>query len=151
MAIQMLAAALIAAICIAGRLANWPRRMLLARMLGLATCWMTVLGLATEPSTYILISPALAWSIWECWLRVPDAAGIRRPVPVPGGTPSRVILASAYGLLILAYVALWFPWGKMVNTFGPEPLAGTLLFGYLVHRSVVELKSARRPALALAH
>jgi len=151
MALQLLAAALIAAICIAGRLADWPRRMLLARMLGLATCWMTVFGLATEPSTYILISPALAWSIWECWLRPPSATGVKRSGRAPGGMPSRVLLGCAYGLLILAYVALWFPWGKKVNTFGPEPLAGTLLFGYLVYRSIVELRFARRQVLAVAH
>jgi hypothetical protein len=150
MAVQLLAAALIAAICLAGRLAGWPRRMLLARMLGLATCWMTVLGLATEPSTYILISPALAWSIWECWLRPPDAISNQRPGRSAGGMPSRVVVGGAFGLLILAYVALWFPWGKKVNTFGPEPLAGMLLFGYLIYRSVVELRSVRRPVPALA-
>jgi hypothetical protein len=37
-------------------------------------------------------------------------------------------------------VFLWFPWGRIPNSYGPEPLAGTLILGYLVARSLRELR-----------
>ena len=79
LAVRLTAAAGIAGLCAAGRLAGWPRRLLLGRMLGLATCWMTLLGSATEASTYLLIAPALAWSLVEVWLGAARPRGPGRP------------------------------------------------------------------------
>ena len=146
MGVQVVAAGAIAAVCLAGRLAGWPRRMLLARMLGLACCWMTVLGMATEPSTYILVAPALAWSLWEVWLRPAGGAGLQ-PTDgwgAPGGKAARVVLVASYVLLMSVYVMFWFPWGKVAASYAPEPLAGVLLFGYLMARSVWELRGGKR-------
>jgi len=143
MALQLLVAGTIAAICIAGRLAGWPRRSLLARTFGMATCWMTAFGMATEPSTYILVAPTLAWSIWEVWLR-PSRRATYHGGHSPGGAASRIVLAGCLVLLIMAYVFLWFPWGRIPNSYGPEPLAGTLLLGYLIVRSVRELRGVRK-------
>lgn len=134
---------------IAGRLANLPRRVLLTRTLGMAVCWMTAFGMATEPSTYILVSPILAWSIWETWLRPTANAAIHDGV-VPGGWISRSSLLMAYGLFILAYVVLWFPFGHWANSFGQEPLAGVLLLGYLMVRSGREVRFRHRHRVGAA-
>lgn len=145
LAVQAVAAAFIAALCLAGQRAGWPRRRLLARMLGMACCWMRVFGQATEPSTYILIAPALAWSLWEVWLQ-PAAQRAGHPSgadSMPGGTASRAVLVTSYVLSISVYVMFWFPWGRAPASYGPEPLAGLLLFGYLIVRSVRELKAAK--------
>ncbi|MDB5173383.1 MAG: hypothetical protein JWN51_2156 [Phycisphaerales bacterium] len=121
-AIELAAGALIGAVCIGGIRARWSTRRLLTRMLGLSVCWMTVLGQATEPSTYVLVAPTLAWAMWESTLR-PHTRFARA---------SRVVLFTSYALFITAYVALWFPKGKQINGVGLEPLAGVLLFGYLL-------------------
>src|SRR5262249_51258876 len=65
--IQLLAAAGVAALCLAGRWVGWPKRRLLTALLLLGTCWMTVFGPATESCTYILLAPALAWALLEAW------------------------------------------------------------------------------------
>jgi hypothetical protein len=140
--VQVVVAGLIAAICYAGRMAGWPRRILVSRTLGLAACWMTAFGMATEPSTYILVAPTLAWSLWEVWLR-PTRYAITHGGQSPGGLASRIALVAAYLLFITAYVFLWFPWGRIANSYGPEPLAGVLIMGYLLARSVRELRGNR--------
>ncbi|MDB5331078.1 MAG: hypothetical protein JWP03_2229 [Phycisphaerales bacterium] len=127
-ALELFAGAAIGMLCIAGRRAGWPTRLLLARMLGLSVCWMTVFGQATEPSTYVLVAPTLAWALWETSLR-------------PGKPTARAVLISSYALFIAAYVVLWFPWGKRVNGIGLEPLAGLLLFGHLLVECVRDLAS----------
>lgn len=142
-AVEAAAAALIAAICVAGRLANWPQRRLLTRMLSLAACWMTALGPATEPSTYILIAPALAWSLWESSLRISRTEPNDSPA-VSAGAAGRIVLVTAYLLLMATHVLLWFPWGRRANSFGLDPAAGLLLFGYLIRRSIKELTPGRQ-------
>src|SRR5579875_1567613 len=61
--VQLASAAGCAALCLAARLRGWPRRDVLAVILVLGTCWMTLCGPATESSTYILLAPALAWTV----------------------------------------------------------------------------------------
>jgi hypothetical protein len=139
MSLQVVVAGLIALVAVAGQRAGWPRRMLLSRVLGLVACWMTVLGMATEPSTYILLAPTLAWSLWETWLR-PSRRSVIHGRNSPGGVGSRTVLVAAYLLFLTGYVFLWFPWGKRANSYGPEPLGGLLLLGYLLVRSLRELK-----------
>lgn len=144
MGVQAVSAVAIAALTLAGRAAGWPRRVLIPRTLGLATVWMTAIGNATEPSTYILIFPTLAWSLWEIWVQ----RGAHRAGRSPGGAVGRVVLIAAYCLFMMAYVFLWFPGGKRLNSYGPEPLAGLLILGYLVVRSVRELRSRNRAAFS---
>lgn len=127
--VQLSVAAAIAAVCLAGQRAGWSRRRLLARIFGLSVCWMTVFGQATEPSTYVLVAPALAWAIWEAWLPRPDARSRFR----------QAVLLTSYVLFITAYVVLWNPRGKHINSFGFEPLGGLILFVYLMVDCVSDL------------
>ncbi|HEY7328675.1 MAG TPA: glycosyltransferase family 87 protein [Gemmataceae bacterium] len=61
--VQLASAAGCAILCLVARLRGWPRRDLLAVILVLGTCWMTLCGPATESSTYVLLAPALAWTV----------------------------------------------------------------------------------------
>jgi hypothetical protein len=63
LAVQLASAAGCAALCLAARLRGWPRREVLAIILVLGSCWMTLCGPATESSTYVLLAPALAWTV----------------------------------------------------------------------------------------
>jgi hypothetical protein len=61
--VQLISAAGCAALCLTLRLRGWPHRDILAAILVTGTCWMTLLGPATESSTYVLLAPALAWMV----------------------------------------------------------------------------------------
>ncbi|MHB1424513.1 MAG: glycosyltransferase family 87 protein [Gemmataceae bacterium] len=69
--VQLAAAAGCASLCLTLRLHGWPRRDVLTAILVLGTGWMTLCGPATESSTYMLLAPALAWTVYraerECW------------------------------------------------------------------------------------
>lgn len=113
-ALQLLTAAAIAAFCVAASLAGWPRRRLLSVLLALGVCWMTLLGPATESSTYVLLAPSLSWSLFEAW---------RRPHPLW----LRVGLSAAYGLFLSAGIAGWFPFVLKAHALGLHPLGALLL------------------------
>jgi hypothetical protein len=133
-AIEMGAGAGMALLCLAGARANWPRRRLLTFLLGLGCCWMTLFGPATESCTYILIAPVLAWSVLE---------GSVNSLP----PWLRGLLLAAYGLLLAAALACWFPGGRSLHAFGIQPLAGLLL---LVRVLAEPIAWHRRPFGALA-
>jgi hypothetical protein len=63
--VQLVSAAGCAVLCLALRLRGRPRREVLAAILVLGTCWMTLCGPATESSTYVLLAPALAWLVFR--------------------------------------------------------------------------------------
>jgi hypothetical protein len=125
-AIQLIAALLIALLCHAGQIRRWPNRLLLGRTLALACCWMTVLGPSTENNTYILIAPSLVWALCDAWFD-------------PSRRVERAFLITSYALLICSVVALWFPFGRSLNAYGFAPLGGLLFFGLLFARSVMEV------------
>jgi hypothetical protein len=140
--IQLVAAAIIALICAvkSGNLLQGRREEqrpangdmqecdALLFLFALASCWMTVLGSATESCTYILLGPALAVVVVQAWLE---------------GRPrwERTILAVSYGLLLIAQLSSWFPFGTQFHSYGPQPAGGLLFFIYLL----VRLLAVRRP------
>jgi hypothetical protein len=129
--LQLVAGAGMAALCLAGRHAGWPRRRLLVFAVGLGCCWMTLFGPATESCTYLLLAPTLAW-------------GLLAPATPTWG---RVWLAGSYGLLVVAAAACWFPGGRAIQALGLQPLAGLLLLTFMVAESVSGgLAAVRRTA-----
>jgi glycosyl transferase family 87 len=131
LAIQFFAAVGIAGLCLARRRGERPHRQFLIAVLGLGCCWMTVLGPATESCTYMLLAPALAWAVIEtcAWDNRPTCPWTSGPL-VPRG--ARGVVLASYGLFLVSQVMLWFPWGSRFNNLGSQPVAGLLLFGYLL-------------------
>ncbi|MGA3169692.1 MAG: glycosyltransferase family 87 protein [Chthoniobacteraceae bacterium] len=64
-AIQLLGGLGIASLCLVGNLKNWHRDRLLTGLFSLVSCWMVLLGPATEPATYILLAPAVVLALIE--------------------------------------------------------------------------------------
>jgi hypothetical protein len=112
--IQMTSGVGALALCLLGRRAGWSRRQVLMATLVLSTCWMTLLGPATESCTYMLLAPALAWAVMSA-----AAADISRSV--------RCLVIGSYGLFTLAALAVWFPGGSRWHALGVQPLAALLL------------------------
>jgi len=82
-ALEFLSAGAIAAVCLLGRMRNWPPNRLLGALFTLACCWMVLLGPATESPTYILLAPAAVFAAVQAfeeprpvWLRALAAAAL---------------------------------------------------------------------------
>jgi hypothetical protein len=131
LAIQVLAAAGVAAVCVAGRWAGRPPRALLTAVTGLGCCWMTLLGSATESCTYILLAPTLAWAVMEAWLN--DRSWRLRAT----------VLAS-YCLFTASNAAVWVPGaGRKVHSLGVQPLAALMLAICLLVTELQQLLEGR--------
>jgi hypothetical protein len=120
-AIQVLAGAGIAVLCLAGRRGGWQEHRTLALLFTLGSCWMTLFGPATESCTYLLLAPALAVAVREAWL--------------PGGSvAARVTVMVCYGLMAVATAACWFPAGRSFQALGPQPAAALVFLVYVLTR-----------------
>jgi hypothetical protein len=111
----------LAVVCWAVKRASGPRPELLNLVLGLATCWMTVFGPATESFGYALLGPTLA----ACLVQANASPGRQ--------SFRRGLLLASWLIFAFATIAVWFPFGKTFHRLGPHPLAGLLLFGVLLH------------------
>jgi hypothetical protein len=132
--VQLASAAGCAVLCVAARLRGWPRREILAAMLALGGCWMTLCGPATESSTYILLAPALAWAVLavesDGWPRL-------------AGWMVRV----SFLLLMLCVVRGLWPGVNRIHALGLQPQAALLLslaYGTVFVRALVTAR--RQPA-----
>jgi hypothetical protein len=124
--LQLAAGAGVAVLCLAGRVAHWPRRRLLTALLGLGTCWMLLCGPATESSTYILLAPVLVGTVVQGWA----GSGWASAFTLPG---------LSFALLLLEQASCWFPVGKQVHALGIQPLATLLLTVSLVGDCLIDL------------
>jgi hypothetical protein len=115
MALQLLVAGIVGAMCLLSRWrARRPRLEVLNTALGLAVCWMTLCGPATEGATYVLIAPTLVWAVAESWLRL-------WPVWI------RVVLLASAGFFLVAVAAGMSGDAAEFTAWGPHPLGGLLL------------------------
>jgi hypothetical protein len=124
--LQFGTAAAAAALVVAGRLRGWDRRQATLAVLALGTCWMTLLGPATESSTYVLLAPVLAWAVlsatrqpWARW----GAAVAEQSWPAA----VRWMPAAAWWLFLAGVLAGLAPWTNRVHALGLHPLAALLL------------------------
>ncbi len=85
--IQILGGACIAALCLFGRLKGWGTDRLLTLIFTLVSCWMLLLGPATESATYIILAPAVSLALVEAF---------SRPFP----TWMRALVTTAFTILI---------------------------------------------------
>jgi hypothetical protein len=119
MAVQLVAAAGMAIVCLAGRYSDWSNRRLLTLLLGLGCCWMTAFGVATESCTYMLVAPTGAWALMQ-------AKQERRSIVI------QALLGGSYALFLLAQMANWFRGGSDFHALGVQPLACLLLLAGLL-------------------
>jgi hypothetical protein len=127
--VQLIGAAGVALVCLAGRWAGWPPRRLGTTLLALGCCWMMLLGPATESSTYTLLAPSLAWAVLEAW------AG--------RSWLARAAAAVSYGLFLIAGMASWFPLAGEVHGLGVHPLGALILFGLVLGGALASLRWTR--------
>jgi hypothetical protein len=126
--IQLLTAAACAGICLTANHVRWDKSRILRLVLGLACCWMTVFGSAAESSTYILLAPALALSLWLAFHE-------GQPLSI------RLGVLGAYALFAASQAAVWFPFGKITHSLGLHPLAGLLFLIFFLGQELPALQS----------
>ena len=104
----------IAVLCVAAKIRGVPKRNLLTALLALAVCWMTLLGPATENSTYILLAPVAAWVVL-----------VARQLPVS----VRLCAWLSYGILIFNNLLGAFPAAvrELSSHLALEPVAAAFL------------------------
>ena len=115
MAIQVLAGAALAAVCLFGRLKKWAEERLLVCLFTLGSCWMLLFGPATEDATYVMLAPALVFALVQAFHQ---------------STPSwtRNSLCASFAILLFAQVlSSYFNYKKGVYSMAVEPL-GALIF-----------------------
>jgi hypothetical protein len=127
--VQFVSAAACAVLCLALRLRGWPRRDVLAAILVLGTSWMTLCGPATESSTYMLLAPALAWTVHR-------AENERWPWLL--GLMTRMALV----LFMICVVRGLWPGVNRIHGLGLQPQAALLLSLAYVMVLVRELTTA---------
>jgi len=136
--IQLLVAAAIALVCLVHRSVTQSPRSFLTTALALGSCWMTLLGPATESSTYMLLAPGLAWALLTSFTRA-RSSEISRTSEVRVRRHNWghcAILVISFALFVATQVVLWFPGGARFQNLGTQPFAGLLLFGSLMLSSL---------------
>jgi hypothetical protein len=132
--IQLVSAAGVAGICLAGGLAGWPLRRLLTSLVMLSFCWILLCGPATESCTYIFLAPVLGWAVQDAYLQ-------RRPYWL------RLALLVSCALSLAAEMANWSPAVKQIHALGPKPLAALLVTGCLVWLDLCRFRAGTVVAL----
>ncbi|MGA2034771.1 MAG: glycosyltransferase family 87 protein [Thermoguttaceae bacterium] len=134
-AVQLAGGGAIALLCLGERLAQVPPRRLCTSALVLCCGWMTVLGPATEATTYILLAPAVAWAVLECYM---EKLSIWH----------KILSLTGFGIFTVSQIALWFPHGSELHRFVPYTVAALLVIGSLAARDLGRLWGlARKPGV----
>jgi hypothetical protein len=119
--VQILSGAAIAAICLFGRLRNWPKDLLLFALFSMSCLWMILCGPATESSTYTILAPFLALTLINSFWR-PDAMWMR------------VLIITAVALSITSFAINSFTQIRDPGWMSLQPIGAFLLFCYIMIR-----------------
>jgi hypothetical protein len=117
--LELVAAVLVATLVIHAKLRGMERKTLILLTFGLATCWMTVFGPATESQTYIVVAPIMAWALIAC--RMKWISPILSWVIIP-----------TYILFAMTQFSWWLSFSQRFHDYGPHAAAGLLLMGTLI-------------------
>jgi hypothetical protein len=120
--LQGAVAAGVAVLCAAGRWRGWGVTQVALAALALGSCWMTLVGPATEAATYILLAPVLAWAALDATGRPWQGWGFKE-----AGTPAwpaavSWMPAAAWWLSFAAVLAGLLPGSTAATDFGKHPL-----------------------------
>lgn len=99
---------------------------------GLGCGWVTVLGPATEPHTYVVLGPAAAVALVLAW----------RP-RLFAGCLQLSLAACGHALLVFPLVRDSFPGGRPVHELGLQPLGGCLVLAAIASGGVRNLLHAQ--------
>jgi hypothetical protein len=124
--LQGLAALACAGVCFLGQRAGLAARSLTMLCLNLAAVWMTLLGPATESSTYLILAPTLGWLVFDAW-RYPN----HRWEPV--------LLGICLTCFLAAHMSVWFPETVRRGAILFQPVATLFLAGVLIQRALWEI------------
>ena len=126
--LQLLGAAAVAAGSLALKRCGVPGKQMLVLVCAVTSCWILLLGPATESATYILLAPLLAWLLITAWTK-------------PRPNIMRIALIVATALLGLAMIANWFPFVSKVHALGLHPLAVLIFLGCVVYDAISSARS----------
>jgi len=127
---QALGGVACAVVCVVGRWRGQSARQVLTSVLTLGSCWMILLGPATEAASFILLAPALAWAL------VAEPPGVAKVLAVAGA-----------GLLLACVLAGLFPGTSGFHARGFHPLGALLFTGAAL---MTALRRAEPPAAGRA-
>jgi hypothetical protein len=168
--LQLAAAGGPAVFCVEARRRGIARREVLLGAVVLGSCWMTLVGPATESSTYVLLAPVLAWAVLEsAWLTRQDgeptqtrwrgvrwlpaaawwiflAAVLAGLSPGAPGTPKPGL--DPLHLVLEAVRAGHFPATNQLHALGLHPLAALLLTAACLLAMLRTLAAASRGVAA---
>jgi len=65
--VRLVSGALVAAMCLRGRLRKWPEGYQLNQLLALSCTWLLLCGPASESSTYVLMAPSVLLELFYCF------------------------------------------------------------------------------------
>jgi hypothetical protein len=117
--VQLAAAALLAGVSLAYRFRRRPERRCLSGLFGLAACWMTLCGPATESCTYIILAPTFAWCLVASW-QGGHSVWVRR------------LTVGSYGLFLAEPLLQFLPFDARLAAMAIQPLGALILFGTLL-------------------
>jgi hypothetical protein len=113
---QALIGVLFAGLCLLTVRRGWPRTVVLWNVLVLGTCWLTLCGPASEPRTYGLTAPVVAW--WAVWT-YRHGPGL-----------ARILAAQACGLQVLCVFSSISPHSVLYfRSAGLHPISVLFLLG----------------------
>lgn len=114
MIVQLITGAGAALVCLLGQRWQWSQARVLTLLTGLGGVWMTMFGVATESSTYMLLAPSCAWALVQARVE-------RRSRFVQG------VLSVGFALFLIAQIANWFRWVADFHALGVQPIAALLV------------------------
>lgn len=117
--LQISTGAAIAVVCWLRQRAGWSPSELLISTLSLACAWMMLLGPATESSSFVLLAPALAWSVVDA-------------LQMPGQRVRQGLLWGSCALFIAAVFLGAFSNAVKVHALGVHSWATLLYAVYLI-------------------
>lgn len=120
--LQAASGAAIAGFCLFGKWRNWPQDRLLGGLFAFVSIWMVLLGPSTESFTYLLLAPAVAIGVTECFaLRY--------------GTGLRALAVLSWVLLMLAVVRVGFvPHMRSGMLLALQPIGALVFLGFALKR-----------------
>jgi glycosyl transferase family 87 len=119
-AMQVLAGAAAAAVCIFGRIERWSEKRLLTCVFALGSCWMLLFGPSTEAATYVMLAPPLVLAMVDAFYQ-------------PRSSAMRILVCISFAVLLLGLgMSSFLSLKKGVYNMSVQPLGAVIFAVYAV-------------------